>query len=338
MNVLGAPLSFLVSFEGTFDFSCSGLPVFVLKTAVLSVCPGKLRLKRRCQESLLPADDELAHRLSVSAVPDGQAAFFSVEQTQSSVHIADADTAAVQPAVTGQLVRIREQSPDLLPVRLRQGRYDDVTIYNDSPLDQAFMFKEAGATWIHVVDLDAAKSGVPENHEIIKEISVKTGLKVDTGGGIRNMDTLAKWIEEYGVSRAVLGTAAVKDPEFTRKAIERFGDKVAIGIDAHSGFVSVDGWTSDSELKAVDFALKCKEIGAKTVVFTDIARDGMLTGPAVEATKEMVEATGLDVIASGGIGSDEDVDLIKTSGCAGVIIGKAIYEGKVDLARCLQNV
>ena len=102
-------------------------------------------------------------------------------------------------------------------VRLRQGRYDDVTVYNDSPLDQAFMFKEAGASWIHVVDLDAAKSGVPENHAIIKEIAVKTGLKVDTGGGIRNMDTLAKWIEEYGVSRAVLGTAAVKDPEFTRK-------------------------------------------------------------------------------------------------------------------------
>ena len=120
--------------------------------------------------------------------------------------------------------------------------------------------------------------------------------------------------------------------------MERFGDKVAIGIDAHDGFVSVDGWTADSELKAVDFALKCKEAGATTVVFTDIARDGMLTGPAVEQTKEMVEATGLNVIASGGIGSNEDVELIKTSGCTGVIIGKAIYEGKVDLAKCLQNV
>ncbi|MCR4557651.1 MAG: 1-(5-phosphoribosyl)-5-[(5-phosphoribosylamino)methylideneamino]imidazole-4-carboxamide isomerase [Saccharofermentans sp.] len=223
-------------------------------------------------------------------------------------------------------------------VRLRQGRYDDVTVYNNSPLDQAFKFKEAGAEWIHVVDLDAAKSGTPENHMIIKEIALKTGLKVDTGGGIRNMDTLAKWIEEYGVSRAVLGTAAVKDPEFTKRAISRFGDKVAIGIDAHDGFVSVDGWTADSELKAVDFALKCKEIGATTVVFTDIARDGMLTGPAVAQTKELVEATGLNVIASGGIGSNEDVELIRTSGCAGVIIGKAIYEGKVDLAKCLQNV
>ena len=136
-------------------------------------------------------------------------------------------------------------------VRLRQGKYDDVTVYNDSPLAQAYAFKEAGAEWIHVVDLDAAKSGVPENHLIIKEIAEKTGLKVYTGGGIRNMDTLSKWIEDYGVSRAVLGTAAVKDPEFTRKAIEKYGDKVAIGIDAHDGYVSVNGWTSDSTLKAV---------------------------------------------------------------------------------------
>ena len=152
------------------------------------------------------------------------------------------------------------------------------------------------------------------------------------------MDTLSKWIEEYGVSRAVLGTAAVKNPEFTREALARYGDKVAIGIDAKGGFVSVDGWTQESTLKAVDFALMMKDIGASTVVFTDIARDGMLTGPAVAQTKEMVEATGLNVIASGGIGSNEDVELIKTSGCAGVIIGKAIYEGKVDLAKCLQNV
>ena len=222
--------------------------------------------------------------------------------------------------------------------RMQTSAYEPLAIIAPQHTSWHDVGKEAGATWIHVVDLDAAKSGTPENHEIIKEISIKTGLKVDTGGGIRNMDTLAKWIEEYGVSRAVLGTAAVKDPEFTRKAIERFGDKVAIGIDAHDGFVSVDGWTADSELKAVDFALKCKEIGATTVVFTDIARDGMLTGPAVAATRELVEATGLNVIASGGIGSNEDVELIKTSGCAGVIIGKAIYEGKVDLAKCLQNV
>ena len=213
-------------------------------------------------------------------------------------------------------------------VRLLKGDYNKVTVYNDDPLEQAWAFKEAGAEWIHVVDLDAAKSGVPTNHEIIR----------DTGGGIRNMDTLRRWIEDYGVSRCVLGTAAVKDRAFTEKAIEMYEEKIAIGIDAKDGEVAVDGWTAGSGIDAVEFGLIMKSIGAKTVVFTDIARDGMLTGPAVESTKQMVDKTGLDVIASGGIGSNEDIMNVKTSGCAGVIVGKAIYEGKVDLKACLQNV
>lgn len=223
-------------------------------------------------------------------------------------------------------------------VRLQKGDYNKVTIYNDDPLAQAMSFKEAGAEWIHIVDLDAAKSGIPTNHEIIAQIASRTGLKVDTGGGIRNMDTLSRWIEDYGVSRCVLGTAAIKDRSFTEAAIARYGEKIAIGIDAKSGEVAVDGWTNGSGVNAVDFALIMKSIGAKTVVFTDIARDGMLTGPAVESTKEMVEKTGLDVIASGGIGCDDDVLNIKTSGCTGVIVGKAIYEGRVDLKKCLQSV
>ena len=223
-------------------------------------------------------------------------------------------------------------------VRLRQGRYDDVTVYNEDPVAQAQAFRGMGCEWIHIVDLDAARSGVPANHEIIRDIAVKTGLKVDTGGGIRNMDTLSRLIEEYGVSRAVLGTSAIKDPEFTTAALEKYGAKVGIGIDARNGFVSVDGWTNDSAMKATEFALKMKEIGAKTIVFTDISRDGMLSGPAFDATKEMVEASGLDIIASGGISSDEDIINIKDTGCAGVIVGKAYYEGKVDLVRCLQNV
>ncbi|MCR4689242.1 MAG: 1-(5-phosphoribosyl)-5-[(5-phosphoribosylamino)methylideneamino]imidazole-4-carboxamide isomerase [Saccharofermentans sp.] len=223
-------------------------------------------------------------------------------------------------------------------VRLRQGRYDDVTVYNDDPVAQAQVFKDMGCEWIHIVDLDAARTGVPANHGIIRDISVKTGLKVDTGGGIRNMDTLSRLIEEYGVSRAVLGTSAIKDPEFTKEAILKYKEKVGIGIDARGGYVSVDGWMNDSTVLATDFALKMKEIGAKTVIFTDIARDGMLTGPAFDATREMVERTGLDIIASGGIGSDEDILHIKDSGCAGVIVGKAYYEGKVDLKKCLQSV
>ena len=222
-------------------------------------------------------------------------------------------------------------------VRLLKGDYDKVTVYNDDPLSQAWEFKEAGAQWIHVVDLDAARTGVPTNHAIIRQIVEKTGLKVDTGGGIRNMDTLRRWIEDYGVSRCVLGTAAVRDRAFTENALELYGDKIAIGIDAKDGEVAVDGWTEGSGLDAVEFALIMKSIGAETIVFTDIARDGMLTGPAVSSTKLMVESTGLDVIASGGIGSNEDIDKVRTTGCAGVIVGKAIYEGKVDLKACLQK-
>ena len=223
-------------------------------------------------------------------------------------------------------------------VRLKQGRYDQVTVYSDDPIAQAFSFKEAGAEWIHVVDLDAAKSGVPTNHEIIRQISEKAGLKVDTGGGIRNLDTLKRWIEDYGVSRCVIGTSAIKDRKFTEEALKLYADKIAIGIDAKDGDVAVDGWTSGSGVSALEFALTMKSIGAKTVVFTDISRDGMLTGPAFDSTKELVDKTGLDVIASGGIGSDEDIMYIKGSGCAGVIVGKAIYEGKVDLKKCLQSV
>lgn len=223
-------------------------------------------------------------------------------------------------------------------VRLRQGKYDQVTIYNEDPVAQAMSFREAGATWIHVVDLDAAKSGIPTNHEIISQIALKTGLKVDAGGGIRNLDTLRRWIEDYKVSRCVIGTSAIKDRTFTEKALELYPDKIAIGIDAHDGEVAVDGWTSGSGVKAVDFALTMKSIGARTIIFTDISRDGMLTGPAYESTKELVDVTGLDVVASGGIGSDEDIMYISKSGCEGVIVGKAIYEGRVDLRKCLQSV
>lgn len=223
-------------------------------------------------------------------------------------------------------------------VRLRQGKYDDVTVYSDNPLEMAESFKAAGSEWIHIVDLDAAKSGVPTNYEIIKEIALNTGLKVETGGGIRNMDTLKRWVEEFGVTRAVIGTSAIKDKAFTMEALKLYGDKIAIGIDAHNGEVAIDGWTTGGGVKATDFALQMKEIGARTVIFTDISRDGMLTGPAFDATKELVEKTGLEVIASGGIGSNEDIFNVKGTGCAGVIVGKAIYEGRVDLKKCLQNV
>ena len=222
-------------------------------------------------------------------------------------------------------------------VRLSQGKYDQVTVYSDDPAAIAAGFAADGAKWIHMVDLNAAKTGIPANQSIIEAVVKKTGLKVQTGGGIRNLDTLRRLIEEIGVSRCVIGTSAIRDRAFTQKALALYGDKIAIGLDARNGEIAVDGWTSGSGINVIEFALIMKGIGAQTVIYTDIARDGMLTGPAAESTKELVKATGLSVIASGGIGSQEDITLISTSGCSGVIVGKAIYEGKVRLSICLQN-
>jgi len=222
-------------------------------------------------------------------------------------------------------------------VRLSQGKYDQVTVYSNNPLNIAEGFAAAGAKWIHMVDLNAARTGIPVNQSIIAAVVKHTGLKVQAGGGIRNLDTLRYLIEEIGVTRCVIGTSAIKDRAFTEKALSLYGDTIAIGLDAKNGEIAVDGWTSGSGINVIDFAKMMKEIGARTVIYTDIARDGMLSGPATESTRELVDSTGLSVIASGGIGSEEDIKSIQTSGCSGVIVGKAIYEGKVRLSVCLQN-
>lgn len=222
-------------------------------------------------------------------------------------------------------------------VRLMQGDYQKVTVYSDNPLSMALSFKDAGASWIHIVDLDAAKSGIPTNNKIIEEIATTLGLKVQTGGGIRNMETLDKLLDS-NISRAVLGTSAVKDRKFTEAAIAKYGERIAIGIDAKNGDVAVDGWTSSSGMDAIDFAKIMESIGVKTVIYTDISRDGMLTGTETLGITRLVNETKLMVIASGGIGTMEDIYDAKATGAGGVIVGKAIYEGKVDLAKCLQNV
>jgi phosphoribosylformimino-5-aminoimidazole carboxamide ribotide isomerase len=148
------------------------------------------------------------------------------------------------------------------------------------------------------------------------------------------MSHLSTLIDEYDIDRAVLGTAAVNDRAFTTEALNNYNEKIAIGIDARSGEVSVSGWTKGSGIKASELAFKMAEAGAKTIIFTDIARDGMLTGPAIESTSELVKLTGIDIIASGGIGSYADIEAVRSSGAAGVIVGKAIYEGKVKLEQC----
>ena len=222
-------------------------------------------------------------------------------------------------------------------VRLKQGKYDQVTVYSENPLEIAEDFAAAGAKWIHMVDLNAAKTGVSENMELIAAVVKKTGLQIQTGGGIRDFSRLKRLIEDIGVSRCVIGTSAVKDKEFTKKALAAYGDRIAIGLDAKNGEIAVDGWTSGSGAEVTAFAGQMMELGARTFIYTDISRDGMLSGPAVESTSKLVKSTGANIIASGGIGSPDDVEAIRSSGCSGVIIGKAIYEGKVELEKCLQN-
>ena len=222
-------------------------------------------------------------------------------------------------------------------VRLTQGDYEKVKVYSEDPLSIAESFYKAGAKWIHIVDLDAAKSGIPSNNKIISKIALESGLLVQTGGGIRNMETLDTVLSS-GVKRAILGTGAVKNKDFTINAIKKYGGAIAIGIDARDGMVAVDGWTNSSGLQTVDFALEMKRIGAKTVIYTDISRDGMLKGTELEGLKLLVDKTGMDIIASGGVANFSHVIEAKHAGATGIIIGKAIYEGKVDLKTCLQNV
>lgn len=219
-------------------------------------------------------------------------------------------------------------------VRLQQGRYDQVTIYHEDPLEAAESFRKAGASWIHVVDLDAARTGTPVHAEIIRRIRRETGLKVQTGGGIRTLDHIRSLLEDYAIERVILGTAAVKDQDLVQRALQIYREKIVIGIDARDGEVKVSGWTAGSGIRAYDLACRMSDMGVSNVIYTDIKRDGMLTGPATEDIRRLSKIPGLKIIASGGIGSIDDIVAVNKAGAAGVIVGKAIYEGKVRLEEC----
>lgn len=219
-------------------------------------------------------------------------------------------------------------------VRLRQGDYNQVTAYSDDPLAIARMFREAGASWLHVVDLEAARTGTPVHAALIARIRKATGLKIQTGGGIRTMHHVRTLLEENDIDRIVLGTAAVRDRAFVTEVLRLWPDRTAIGIDARDKEVSVDGWTSGSGLNALDFARDMAAAGARLAIYTDISRDGMLSGAAIDGVREMVGHSGLSIIASGGIGSADDIEEVRKTGAAGVIVGKAIYEKKVRLEEC----
>jgi len=220
-------------------------------------------------------------------------------------------------------------------VRLLQGRFSDMTVYSDSPVDMAVQWESMGAEYIHLVDLDGALQGQSVNSDIIKAIAKAVKVPVQLGGGIRNLDTIREMLDN-GITRVILGTAAVKDSMLVKNAIGIYGDRIAVGIDARDGMVAVEGWEKVSEFKAVEFAEKMCEIGVKHIIYTDISRDGMLKGPNIAAMKEMAENVDANIIASGGVSCLNDIKELKLTGVRGVIVGKALYTGSINLAEAIK--
>ncbi|HEX2944408.1 MAG TPA: 1-(5-phosphoribosyl)-5-[(5-phosphoribosylamino)methylideneamino]imidazole-4-carboxamide isomerase [Clostridia bacterium] len=220
-------------------------------------------------------------------------------------------------------------------VRLVQGKFSDVTVYSDHPVDMAVKFEQMGAQYIHVVDLDGARLGTPQNIAVASEMAVRVGIPIQLGGGIRTIETM-EIILCKGIERIILGTSAVNDQELVKKAVQSFGNNLAVAIDAKDGLVAIEGWAKTSSFTAVGFARKMEELGAKVIIYTDISRDGMLKGPNLKAMEEMVKAVNIDVIASGGVTSIQDIKNLKDIGVSGAIVGKALYTGDVDLKEAIE--
>lgn len=218
-------------------------------------------------------------------------------------------------------------------VRLVQGDMARDTVYNDDPAAQALEWVQSGFNWLHIVDLDGAVEGVPKNHTAVRAILKDIDIPVQLGGGIRNESQIEHWVEA-GVSRVILGTAAVKNPELVKWACHQFPDQIAVGIDALNGEVMVDGWVDGSNIQAVELAKLFEDAGVAAIIYTDIDRDGTGKGVNIEATKALAEATSIPVIASGGAGSIKDIEAVKAAsishGLNGVIVGKAFYDKRID--------
>lgn len=220
-------------------------------------------------------------------------------------------------------------------VRLFKGDYDKMTVYSDSPLSVAKDFENAGAKFIHLVDLEGAKDGTTPNIETVKEIISGTCLFTEIGGGIRSIETAEKYIDA-GIDRIILGTAAVTDEEFLKEALLKFGDKVAVGVDIKDGFVAIKGWTEKSQFTAFDFCEKMQNLGVKTIICTDVSKDGAMQGTNHELYKELTKRFNIDFTASGGVSSIEDVKKLKKLGIYGAIIGKAYYTGAISLKEVIE--
>lgn len=220
-------------------------------------------------------------------------------------------------------------------VRLLRGSFSDVTVYGDDPVEMALKWEALGGEYIHVVDLDGALKGRGVNAEVIKRICAAADVPVQTGGGIRNMEDIEAKLS-CGIARVIIGTKAVSDIGFVKEAVKNYGDRIVIGIDAKDGMAAVEGWEKTSGYTAVELAERMTDIGVKTIVYTDISTDGTLQGPNVAAMREMAAAVDADIIASGGVGSIEHIRSLVPTGVEGVIVGRALYTGDVELSEAVK--
>jgi phosphoribosylformimino-5-aminoimidazole carboxamide ribotide isomerase len=221
-------------------------------------------------------------------------------------------------------------------VRLHKGDFATVHQVASDPVAVAQEYASAGATVIHMVDLDGARSGQRVNSEIVKRVIAESGMKIELGGGIRSMADLEE-LDGLGVWRFVIGSAAVSDPDFVREAVAKYGDRIAVGVDAQNGEVKTAGWEAGSGLDYLSFAKQMEEIGVKTLIFTDIDTDGMLSGPAFEKLSALQQAVSCQIVASGGVHNNEDIVRLAEMGLYGAIIGKAYYAGKINLAQAVAD-
>ena len=224
---------------------------------------------------------------------------------------------------------------DKKAVRLYKGNYEEMTVYSNNPVEIAYDFEKSGAKFIHMVDLEGAKNGTTPNIEIVKEVATKTSLFVEIGGGIRNIETVEKYLNA-GVGRVILGTSAVTDEDFLKEAIMKYQEKIAVGADVKDGYIAIKGWIEKSQYSLDEFLSKMQKLGVKTVICTDISKDGAMKGTNLSLYKELSEKYSLDIVASGGVSTIDDIKALRKMNLYGAIIGKAYYTGAINLKEAIE--
>lgn len=220
-------------------------------------------------------------------------------------------------------------------VRLaKQGKIEEMALFNENAVDMATKFEQLGAKFLHIIDLDGARIGKPQNISVISAMAVKLGIPIQVGGGIRSIEEI-EIVLNKGIERVILGTSAVEDPKLVKEALANFGANIAIAVDAKDGKVFLDGWNKESEFSAVEFAKNMEDLGAKTIIYSDISKSGMLFGPNIKAIEKMKQSVNINIIAAGGVKSIEDIKTLKDIGMSGAIIGRALYTGEVKLEDAL---